>query len=141
MAIPVAEINYGAMFVAAIVSMVIGGLWFSPILFGNLWMRLSGITQKQIDEAKKNGMTMPYIGTFIALLVMNYVLAHFIDYVGATTLSAGAQAGFWLWLGFIAPIKLEIVFWEGKPFGLYVLNVAHYLVALLVSGMILAVWV
>jgi hypothetical protein len=50
------EINYLAVLVAALVSMVIGGLWYSPLLFGNIWMKLSGITQKDVEKAKKQGM-------------------------------------------------------------------------------------
>ena len=46
-------VNYLAVLVAAIVSMVIGGLWYSPLLFGNVWMKLSGITQKDVEKAKK----------------------------------------------------------------------------------------
>jgi hypothetical protein len=90
-----ATINLLAVLVAAIAMFVIGGLWFSPILFGNLWMKLSGVTKKQIAEAKKNGMAGSYIGTFVALVVMSYILAHFIDYVGATTAALGAEAAFW----------------------------------------------
>ena len=71
---------------------------------------------------------------------MAYVLAHFIDYVEATTVVAGMTAGFWLWMGFIATVKLGGVLWEGKPWTLYGLDVAYYLVSLLVMSSILAVW-
>ncbi len=136
-------INYGAVFVAAMVSMVVGGLWFSPVLFGKTWMKLSGITPKKIAEAKKkgmNGMALSYFGQFIASLVTAYVLAHFVDYANATTFVLGLQTGFWVWLGFVAPIMLGMVLWEGKPMQLYILNVGHYLVCLLLMGGILAAW-
>lgn len=47
------------------------------------------------------------------------------------------MAGFWNWLGFIAPVTLGVVLWEGKPWKLWVLHNAYYLLALLVMGVIL----
>ena len=120
--------------------MAIGAFWYSPLLFGKTWMKLSNMSPKQLEDAKKKGMTKAYIISFISLLVMTYVLSHFVDYTEATTALEGATAGFWLWLGFIATIMLGRVLWEGKPVKLYVLNIAHYLVVLLIAGAILAVW-
>ena len=52
----------------------------------------------------------------------------------------GMQAGFWVWLGFIATTMIGIVLWEIKPVKLYLLIVAYYLISLLVMGSILALW-
>ena len=134
-------INYLAVLVAAVASMVIGMAWYSPFLFGKMWMQLSGITEAKIKEAKKKGMAQSYVMAFVGSLVMSYVLAHFVQYAGATDVMGGLMAGFWAWLGFIATVLLGSVLWEGKPVKLYVLNIAEYLVALLVMGAILAVWV
>lgn len=138
---PVIDINMFAVLAAAIVNMVIGFIWYSPAVFGNTWMKASGITEKKIQESKKEGMVKKFFLAFLGTLVMSYVLAHFIDYAGATTLSAGAQAGLWLWLGFIAPVLLGGVLWEGKSYLSYSINVLHYLAALVIMSMILAVWV
>jgi hypothetical protein len=43
-------INPWAVLVSAIAAMVIGFLWYSPILFANPWMRLMGIDTN--DKAK-----------------------------------------------------------------------------------------
>mgnify|MGYP001575846479 FL=1 len=135
------DVNFVAVVVAAIANMIIGSVWYAPPVFGKIWMELSGITGKKINEAKKRGMGKAYFAAFISSLVMSYVLACFIDYTGSTTASGGAQTGFWLWLGFIAPIQLGMVLWEGKPIKLYILNILHYLVTLMVMGVILAIWV
>jgi hypothetical protein len=138
---PDATINLLAVVVSAVVGMVIGMAWYSPLLFGNVWMKLSGMTKKQLDESKKKGMAVPAAVGFLAALVMSYILAHFVDYTGATTALMGIQTGVWLWLGFIATVLLNSVLWEGKPVKLYFLNIAHYLAVLAAMGAILAVWV
>ena len=133
-----ANINYLAVLAGAVVSMIIGFLWYGP-LFGKTWMNLMGF--KKEDIAKTKNMGLRYFVMFVGTLIMNYVLALFVDYSGATTILGGALAGFWLWLGFIATVTLGIVLWENKSFKLYLLNSGHYLVALVVMGIIHAVWI
>ncbi len=144
MVLPMVTVNLAAVLVAAIVAFVIGGLWYSPMLFGNLYMKLAGVTQKQINDMKKKGgmagMWKSYLGMFIGTLVMSYVVAHFVQYVGATTISAGIQLGFWLWLGVAAPLQLSAVFWEKQPVKLYLVHTGHVLVSLSIIAAILAVW-
>ena len=134
------NVNYVAVLVAAIVQMVVGALWYSPLLFGKMWMKLSGLTQKQLEEAKKKGMGKSYTLMFLGTLVMSYVLAHFVTYTGATTFVLGMQTGFWIWLGFLATTTMGMVLWDNKPWSLYVLNNGYHLVVLLLMGGILAVW-
>ena len=134
------EINYWAVLVVAILANVIGALWYSPLLFGKQWMKLSGITPKQTPKMKQKA-NVSYAINVVASLVMAYVLAHYVDFAEAVTIAGGLQAGFWAWLGFIAPVQLGKVLWENQPFKLYLLNTGYYFVSLLVMGAILAVWV
>ena len=133
-------INYLAVLVAAIASMVIGFLWYGP-LFGKQWIQFMDFDKKKINEAKKKGMGKIYALAFLTALIMSYVLAHFVDYVEAMTIADGAVLGFWLWIGFFATTQIGSVLWEGKPVKLYLINTLHYLVALAVMAVILAVWV
>lgn len=136
-------INYLAVVAAAIASMVIGFVWYGP-LFGKTWMNLSGITPEKMDPAKAPGMGKTYVLALVGSLVMSYVLAHSLvfaaAYYGMNGVSAGLMSGFWTWLGFIAPVTLAAVLWEGKPWKLWVLTNGYYLVTLLVMGTILSVW-
>jgi len=135
---PEVPINYLAVIIAAVANMVIGFLWYGPI-FGKTWAALSGINP---DPAKAEGMGKRYVLAMLGSLIMAYVLAHSLvfasSYMQVSGASAGAMAGFWSWLGFIAPVTLGSVLWDGKPWKLWILNNAHYLVALVVMGVILA---
>ena len=70
---------------------------------------------------------------------MAYVLDYLISILSYNT--AGAVLGLWVWLSFLATSMLGSVLGDGKPFALYLINVAHYLVVLVVMGAILGVWV
>ena len=55
MALPSVTVNYVAVVGAAVVSFIIGMLWYSPLLFGNAWMKAGGFSKKDINKAKKKG--------------------------------------------------------------------------------------
>src|SRR5260370_41822457 len=135
-------INYFAVLLAGIVSMPLGFLWYGP-LFGKKWMKLSGMSKEKIDAAKKSGKAnMGYGLMFVGSLVMAYVLAHSLvfasSYLRMTGVPAGLMSGFWSWLGFVGPVTLGSVLWDGKPWMLSVLNNTYYILLLLLMGVILA---
>ena len=134
-------INYLAVLAAAAASIVLGFLWYGP-LFGKQWIALMNFDKKKMEEAKKKGMPkQTWVLMILGTLVTSYVLAHFVDYLDAVNISGALTAAFWIWLGFVATVILGGVLWEGKPWKLYFLNAAYYLVNLAVMASILAVWV
>ncbi len=132
-------INYLAVFVAAVLNMVLGMAWYGP-LFGKQWMDLMQIKKADVDKSKKKGMGKTYVVAFAMALLMFYVLAHVVAYMGAVTAVLGAITGFWMWLGFIMPLEAGSVLWEGRPVKVFLLNAGYHLVALLVGGAVLALW-
>ncbi len=138
------NVNYLAILVSAIASMILGYIWYGP-LFGKQWISLSGLSREQLDSQKAKGRGKSYALMFVGSLVMAFVLSHTLifamDFLGTEGISAGLQTGFWNWLGFVAPVTLGSVLWDGKPWKLWVLNNAYNLLSLLVMGVILALWV
>jgi hypothetical protein len=124
--------------VAALVNFLLGGLWYSPMLFAKKWMALLNITEEDIKKRGSAGKA--YASAIIGALVMAYVLAHIVGYANATTVGAGAQSGFWCWLGFVATTGIANTMFESRPLGLYFINTGYYLVSLIIMGVILAVW-
>jgi hypothetical protein len=80
----------------------------------------------------------------LGALAMSFVLAHAViyaeSYLGTSGIWGGVQAGFWNWLGFVAPVTLGTVLWEGKPWKLWFINVGYYFVGLPVIGVLLSIW-
>ncbi len=134
--IPGVSANFLAVFAAAIVSMVVGFLWYSPMLFGNEWMKLLGIKMKDAKGMKEKAMK-GYAITFVASIVMASVLAYVLKYAQASSVLDGLMTAFWLWLGFVVTVKIGMVLWEGKPFKLFLLDTGYYLVSLLAMGAVL----
>jgi hypothetical protein len=141
-------VNYWAVLVAAVLSMVLGSLWYGP-LFGKTWIRLMGWSKSDVEKGRKemNGakMAKQYGIQAVGSLFMAFVLAHALvfakAYLHEEGISAGLQTGFWNWLGFIAPVTLTSVLWEGKPWKLWLINNSYNLVTLMAMGVLLSLWV
>ncbi len=135
-------INNWVVFAAAIVQMILGGLWYGPF-FGKSWSALMGFTPETMAAAKK-GMARSYVLMFIGALLMAWILAHAIffatAYLAFYGAAAGIAVGFLNWLGFVAPVTLGSVLWEGKPWRLWLLNAGYYLVGLCLMGALIGAW-
>lgn len=137
-----AGINFVAVFVAAIATMVLGFLWYSPILFATPWMRLMGYDPN--DKAKlaemQKGAGKIYGISFIASLVSAIVLAKIIDIASVNTILYGMKIGFAVWLGFAATVQLTGALFSKQPIKLFLINTGYQLVCYLAMGAILAKW-
>lgn len=135
------EVNYVAILVAAIVSMVIGFAWYSPMILGKPWMKLKGYTQESLKAAQKE-MGKLYGLSFILALVTAYVLSHVMTlseaFYGYERLQVGLTTAFWMWLGFIMPVQLTDQIFGEKKWQLFGINTGYQLLALLAMGVVIA---
>jgi hypothetical protein len=134
------KIKYPAVIVAALVHYILGGLWYSPLLFGNKFLQIIGWTPQQIEQMQAKGATKELAIAFVTSLILVYVLAHIVQYTKAKTWWGGIETAFWLWLGFIATTQLATVIFEERPLGLYLINIGYQLVGCALAGIILALW-
>jgi hypothetical protein len=134
------SVNWWAVLLAGVTQMAVGAVWYSPGVFGKVWAKLVGFTQADMEQAKQKGMANAYVLTFIGALLGAFVLANVINLTNSVGAVAGALAGFWLWLGFLAPAKMGRVLWENKSKELFFLDAGHALAGMLVMGVILGVW-
>jgi hypothetical protein len=129
--------NHWAILVSALMQWFLGAIWYSPALFAKPWMAM---VFARPDSTKKNSMIMGMIASFIGSLVTSLMLAHVVLWSGAPGAAAGALIGFIMWLGFIAAPLAASYIYEGRPFKLFAINTGYWLVCLLASGILLAVW-
>ena len=128
-------INYWAIFVAALSTFVIGGLWYSPAVFGKAWMKENGFT----EESLKNSNMMKIFGlAFVLGLIAAINLAM---YMGPESRpEMGALWGFLAGFGWVATFVGMHYLFERKSFKLFLINAGYSIVALTVMGIILAAW-
>ncbi|MFN4111220.1 MAG: DUF1761 domain-containing protein [Ignavibacteria bacterium] len=130
------EINLLAVFVITLFTFFLGGLWYSKVLFARLFIKNINLSE---DELKKGGKLI-FIYEFIAAFITNYVLASIIFLSDANDFWRGFQLGIILWIGFVAMTHLSTVTFEKRNFTLFLLQIFYRLIAISVSGGILAIW-
>ena len=132
---PNIDINWLAIIVAAVMSMAIGALWYSPTLFGRQWAKLLSKKVGDMGDSKAG-----YMVTALGALIQAWILVHFVRYAGSITFWKGAITGFWLWVGFVAVVMAGTLIFEGKSWKLWRINAGYYLVVLVINGGLLAAW-
>lgn len=126
------DANHWAVFFAAIAYMIIGAVWYSPFLLGKRWMKEAGLTRDKM-ASYSNALA----GSFVAAILMGYVLAYVIAISHSTTAYYGALIGFWSWLGFVATTKILDVLYSGKSWTLFAIESGYLLVSLIAMGAII----
>src|SRR4051812_44613594 len=101
-------VNYLAVLVAALVAMIVGSFWYSPLLFGKQWQKLRGI---HVDTANMKMPAREVILEFICTLITAYVLDLMSIAFFAHTVYLAFVLAFIIWLGFYATMLLAEVLW------------------------------
>jgi len=135
-------ISLWSVLAAAVATMVLGFLWYSPLLFARPWMVLMGYDPD--DKAKlaemQKGAGKMYGLSFLASLVSAAVLAKIVAITTVTSPLYGMKVGFAVWVGFVTTVQLTNVLFAKQPFKLYLINTGYQLVCYLAMGAILAAW-
>jgi Protein of unknown function (DUF1761) len=129
------DLNWIAIIVATIIPIVLGALWYSPVLFAEPWMRAVGRTREELGDASL-GYLLSAIGAFLSA----YVLARVVKWAEVDDLWNGALVGFFVWAGFVATVLGVTTFFAGRPRSLWAINSGYQLVSLVLMGALLGAW-
>lgn len=135
-------VNYWAIIVGAILSMVIGAIWYGPI-FGKKWMEIVGVDPNDKETlAKMQKSAMPlYFIQFLLTLFQVLVLAHLI---ADTKLVGGLERSLWIWAAFIIPTLAGAVMWTNDSGRIkwmrFNIQGGYQLIIFIVFGLLLQLW-
>lgn len=130
------NINHWAVIVAAVSTFILGGLWWSPLMFEKAWKRENNFT----DEFLKKGNMPKIFGlSFIFTLIMSYNLAFFLN---DTKIDAGMGAlyGFLTGFGWVAMAIFVLGMFERKSWTLMLINGVYMIVSFTIMGLIIGAW-
>ena len=129
------DLNYTAIVVITLIVFVLGFLWYGPF-FGKEWMKLVGLTDKDV----KGPMAPPIIKGLISSFIMISIAVYFVSLTGARTWQEGALQGLVLGIGLVATVLFGEVNWEQRPVKLYFINTLYWLIALAIAGGAYVAW-
>lgn len=129
-------INHFAVAVSAVSSLVLGGIWYSPMMFYKAWKNASGLTDDQIG---KTNMFKTYGLTLVLAFVMSYNLAFFLG-DAQTDWKWGLTAGFLAGFGWAALSLAVISLFELRSLKYVLINGGYLTLWFTLIGFILGIW-
>jgi Protein of unknown function (DUF1761) len=136
------SLNWLAVLVAAISTMVVGFLWYSPLLFAKAWMKEMGYDPN--DKAKVQEMQKSagpaYAWSFVASLLSAFTLGLILHGLRAEDVHFGLMVGFHVWLGFVATVQLTGALFMKQSMKLFAINTGYQLACYLIMSVILVAW-
>ncbi len=132
------EINYLAVVLAMLSTMVVGSIWYARSVFGNTWIKLAKV---DMSKGSQSDVWKPIATTAVVSLISAYVLAHVTylsnQFFGHSFLQDALTTAFWMWLGFTAARFITHDAFEGRPVKLTVLNISNELVTFMTMGLVI----
>jgi hypothetical protein len=127
-----AGLNYLAILVAAVAAFVWGAIYY---------MTLSKQWLAAVGRVEPNKSPVPFVISFVALIVMSWVLAGTVGHLGPgqVTLKNGIISGLFLWLGFIATTVFVNNAYPGRKYSLSVIDSIHWLGVVVIEGAVIGV--
>jgi len=128
-------VNVWAILAATIAAFVLGGVWYSPLLFRNAWMRANAFTEKDLEGSRGKIFGL----AFVYSLLMAFNFAMFLN-DPSTTLARGATVGFLAGLGWVALGLAVVALFERRSWQYMVINGGYLTTVMVVMGAIIGGW-
>jgi hypothetical protein len=129
------ELNYWAVLLASLSTFLLGGIWYSPAVFGKAWMRENGFTE---EGMKSSNMVKIFGFAFVLALISAVNLAMFLG--PEKDVVMGAVWGFAAGFGWVATFVGTHYLFERKSFTLFLINAGYSVVALTIMGVIIVLF-
>ncbi len=129
--------NLWAVLVSVAVNMAVGMLWYSPVLFGNIWLKL---VDKKAEDISKDDSNKSMGLAIIPAIVSAFGLAVLIGISGAVTVADALIAGSLASVAFSGMSSLNLVFFENRSFKLTLLHAGYAFASFNICAIILTLW-
>ena len=134
------DLNWLAVVVAALAYFAIGALWYSPVLFGNIWMAAAGTATPEDGSGPGPVVyVVPLVGSALAALALGMIA----QASGTDTVGEGIVLGLVAGVGFAVAIAAVTATFESskpKPMTWGTINAGYHLVGIIAASVIIAIW-
>ena len=127
------NINFLAVIVTGLIAFALSLMWYSPILFGKIWMEY-----RNASPQTSPGWTMLFAP--LRELIVSYVLALLITRLMLTDWKSAAKLIFLLWLAFHAVGMAGDIIWDNMPWPLGAVHAGDWLMKMLFMAIVLSIW-
>lgn len=116
---------------AAISAMVLGAIWYSPFLFGNIWLREAGISKKAAKKHQLKTMVLAFILALIAAVIFALFLGD------APSFGSAVLIGFLSGLGWVGTsLGINYLFAQ-RSLKMFLIDAGYHILQFTLYGAIL----
>ncbi len=133
------DLNWADIFVAGLIQISVGAIWFGPKTFFPIWWKLMGKDPNQ--QPGSDGMAKVFSITFLAAFVQAMTLALVLDALGVSTPLEGALVGALLGFGIGAATSVSHRLFGQQGLRIWILEVGQDLIGLTLMGLLIGAWV
>ncbi len=134
------SVNWLAVVVCVIVSMITGSIWYNPKTFFPIWWKVVGKGEQPGMENMAMTWGLTVLSSFVQAMAMWFMVDAMGGMMGGASAMTGASTGFMLWLGFVAPTNLVNKLFAGHGLKIWAIEAGNHLVNFLLFGAILGAW-
>lgn len=132
------HINWLAVMVAVVASMVLAKTWFTPKTFGKPWRRYTGITPADSKKAGKGPIVLTLFANVITVIVLAMLMSLCAAFFQINSVLLALVVGFVAWLAFSATTLATHNAFEQKPQKLTLINNGYQLALFLITSLIIS---
>lgn len=125
------HVSWIAVIAAAVAHIVLGYIWYMPMVFGKRWEAASGQT---LPTGTPPPMTIVYMVVSALLAALGMAV-----WFARASVTDGVISGVLVWLYFVAPVTAAGVFFEKKSWMWWAITAGYWLVGLAIMGAIVSV--
>ena len=127
----IGQFDFPAFLMFSILRYFINYLWYSPMLFGDIWMQENNIKPRQIEILKNQGkMIEVYIWQFLLQSVSLFIHYQFLIYLQKELLDSIIFTCL-LYIGFVIPTLYYSSILDNNSFKLFSINAGYHLVSMI----------
>lgn len=131
--LPFGDVNVLSVLLASAINMIVGSMWYSPSVFGKMWMNAAKVPEREVTEAE---MRKSLLMAFGNNAVMTYFLGLLLVMTGANDVRTVIGTVLVTAVATIIPYETSAILWEKRVPDLMVVNAGFSIVSMLISGLV-----
>lgn len=132
-----AHVNVWGWILAGLSAIIVGIIWYSPLLFGPAWGKAVGMSEKQMSQDRAKVMPVLLVVSLLTAYILSLFTVYVQSYLRSSWMTAALDTAFLAWLGFATTALITHDIWDKKGRDALYINVGNRLVTLVVMGLII----
>jgi Protein of unknown function (DUF1761) len=127
------RVNFLALAVISVIAFFASSIWYSPLMFGRLFLELSGV-------AASHPSVLKALCELLRTFILAYVIARLMLRLNVADWKDALGVGLWLWIGLPVILLTGSMLWQNVPWQLAAIHAGDWLIKLILIPVGVTLW-